>query len=150
MAGVADEEDSLAAGLFCRPLHTSSGEHALSRASSLKRRCRPYKGTLTSPESGGAFVRTGSLRYRSLSSLPSMPTLAGLETVVFGGFTHPPRADGDPPSRQCGSLGRLPVTRALCTGASVCVCVCVCNVRGCVCAEREAGESGTVLTYVDT
>ena len=34
----------------------------LSRASSLKRRCRPYKGTLTSPEGGGPFVRTGRQR----------------------------------------------------------------------------------------
>ena len=29
----------------------------VSRASSLKRRCRPYKGTLTSPEGGGG-IRT--------------------------------------------------------------------------------------------
>ena len=34
----------------------------VSRASSLKRRCRPYKGTLTSPEGGGPFVRTGRQR----------------------------------------------------------------------------------------
>ena len=30
----------------------------LSRASSLKRRCRPYKGTLTSPEGGRVGIRT--------------------------------------------------------------------------------------------
>ena len=29
MAGVADEEDPLAAGLFCRPVRTSSREHVL-------------------------------------------------------------------------------------------------------------------------
>ena len=47
----------------------------VSRASSLKRRCRPYKGTLTSPElpkgGGHSFVRTGRQRSWMTLSLPS-------------------------------------------------------------------------------
>ena len=52
----------------------------VSRASSLKRRCRPYKGTLTSPEGGGgAFVRTGRREHECESS------------VSHGSYTpHPP------------------------------------------------------------
>ena len=40
----------------CVPLE-ECGCVCVSRASSLKRRCRPYKGTLTSPEGGGG-IRT--------------------------------------------------------------------------------------------
>ena len=48
----------------------------VSHASSLKRRCRPYKGTLTSPEGGGAFVRTGrhsAALVRVDNSIPQIP-----------------------------------------------------------------------------
>ena len=54
------------------------------------------------------------------------------------------RADEDPQSCRAGSLGRLPVTRASCTGRPcVCACVCVCERAG-----RETGESRTGLTLI--